>query len=80
MPGVFEKALADEILTQLRHYKEYSKIVNKEEIEGVEAMEGPLAVDWVNDLDYTIYLDVKSKNDKHGFTGFLFGSPKNEKI
>ncbi len=53
---------------------------NRGPVDGVEEMKGPFKVDWGNDLDYTIYLDVKGTNGVHGFKGFLYGSPQNKQI
>ena len=59
---------------------EKTDIAKKDQIDGVEKLAGPFLVDWGNDLDYTISLDVKGNKGMYKFKGFLYGGPKNKKI
>jgi hypothetical protein len=88
-PKLMEKEQAPLTHIWMIHAKEQLKIPegfdskepkDKSDIEGVESMKGPFRIDWGNDLDYTIFLDVKGTDGKHSFKGYLYGSPQNKKI
>ena len=59
---------------------EVAAIDKKGEVNGVETMLGATRVHWVNDLDYTIYMDAKGVGGKHAFKGHLYGGKHNKKI
>jgi hypothetical protein len=59
---------------------EKADIDKKDQIEGVEKLQGTFRVDWRTDLDYTIFLDVKGSKGIYKFKGYLYGGPQNKKM